>query len=130
MQRPNPLIPNSLPEEFIDDRVAQRRFAREMSGQDEGFRRRLDNVMTAWRGGIAATLSRGQRDGTVRDDVDVHRVSAFIVAAIAGILATAKSARSIDQLRSNTEILSSYLQGLRAVPNRFTTAKSQALHAQ
>lgn len=106
------------------------RLSQEMSGQDEGFRKRLDNVMTVWRGGIAATLSRGQRDGTVRDDVDVHRVSAFIVAAIAGILATAKSARSIDQLRSNTEILSSYLQGLRAVPNRFTTATSHALHAQ
>lgn len=118
------------PLEQLDLEAPAIRLAQEMSSQDEGFRKRLDNVMTVWRGGIAATLSRGQRDGTVREDVDVHRVSAFIVAAIAGILATAKSARNIDQLRSNTEILSSYLHGLRAAPNRFTTATSQALHAQ
>ena len=106
------------------------RLSQELSNQDEEFRKRLDNVMTVWRGGIAATLSRGQRDGTVRNDVDVHRVAAFIVAAIAGIQATAKSARSADQLRSNVEILSAYLQGLRATPNRFSTATSQALQAQ
>ncbi len=118
------------PLEQLDLEAPAIRLAQEMSGQDEGLRKRLDNVMTAWRGGIAATLSRGQRDGTVRDDVDVHRVSAFIVAAIAGILATAKSARSVDQLRSNTEILSSYLQGLRATPDRFSTATSQALQTR
>jgi TetR/AcrR family transcriptional regulator, transcriptional repressor for nem operon len=109
------------------DRVAPAiKLAQEMSGQDEEFRKRLDSVMTMWRGGIAAALSRGQRERRVREEVDVHRLSAFVVAAVAGILATAKASRNADQLRGNVETLCTYLDGLRATPNRYSTATSQA----
>lgn len=51
----------------------------------------------------------GQREGTVRDDIDPRAVSAFIVAATEGTFGRAKSARSLDLIHSNFEGLVAYL---------------------
>ena len=44
--------------------------AQEMSPVDEGFRERVEKLQTLWRRGLARNLARGQREGTVRDDLD------------------------------------------------------------
>jgi TetR/AcrR family transcriptional regulator, transcriptional repressor for nem operon len=87
--------------------------ANEMSPIDETFRRRVDAAFARWRGGFAAALQRGKLAGTVRADVDPERVAAFLVAAAEGSIGLAKSARSIEVLRSNYDLLGAYLETLR-----------------
>jgi hypothetical protein len=45
--------------------------------------------------------------------VDAPKVGAFVVASIEGSFGLAKSARSASMLRSNLEVLESFLEGLR-----------------
>jgi len=87
--------------------------AQEMSPLDERFRRLVDATFDDWRKGFAQALERGQADGTVRQDVDARKVAAFLVAAAEGSYGLAKSANSRTMLRSNLEILATYLESLR-----------------
>jgi len=87
--------------------------AQEMSPLDERFRRRVDATFDTWRDAFAGALERGKADGTVRQDVDPRKVAGFIVAAIEGSFGLAKSARSGPMLRSNLEVLGTFLDSLR-----------------
>jgi len=87
--------------------------AQEMSPLDERFRRRIDATFDTWRDAFAGALERGKADGTVRQDVDPRKVAGFIVAAIEGSFGLAKSARSGPMLRSNLEVLGTFLDSLR-----------------
>lgn len=55
----------------------------------------------------------GQREGTVRDDIDPHAVSAFIMAPAEGTFGRPKSTRSLDLIHSNLEVLVAYLENSR-----------------
>jgi TetR/AcrR family transcriptional repressor of nem operon len=88
--------------------------AQEMSPLDERFRRAINATFDAWREGFARALERGQKGGTVRREVDPRKVAAFIVASIEGSFGLAKNARSRAMMRSNLELLSGYLDSLRA----------------
>ena len=90
--------------------------AQEMSPLDERFRRSINATFEAWREGFARILKRGQADGTVRKDVDAKTVASFIVAAVEGTSGLAKSARSPAMMRSNLELLSTFLDSLRPAP--------------
>jgi hypothetical protein len=46
-------------------------------------------------------------------DVDPHRIATFVVASIEGSFGLAKGAQSTELLRSNLEVLSSFLETLR-----------------
>jgi AcrR family transcriptional regulator len=87
--------------------------AQEMSPLDERFRRRIAAALDAWTVGFARALEEGQATGSVRRDVDVHAVAAFIVAAVEGSFGMAKNAKSVALLRSNLEVLASFLDSLR-----------------
>ena len=90
--------------------------AQEMSPLDEQFRRRIDATFAAWREGFASALARGQENGTVRRDVDPRKVAAFVVAAAEGSYGLAKTAGSRAMLRSNLEMLATFLDSLRPEP--------------
>jgi TetR/AcrR family transcriptional repressor of nem operon len=101
----------------------------EMSPLDERFRRRVAATFATWTEGFAAVLQRGQQEGTVRSDVDAPRVATFIVAAIEGSFGLAKSARSATMLRSNLQVLATFLDSLRPaarVRRRSTKGRSSA----
>ena len=100
--------------------------AQEVSPLDESFRRRIDATFDTWRSGIAEALRRGQAEGSVRRDVDADRIAAFMVAAIEGSFGLAKSAKSSVMLRSNLQILSTFLEGLRPARNRRGRGKMAA----
>jgi hypothetical protein len=65
---------------------------------------------------VAKDLGRGQAEGTVRRDVDAGKIAAFVVASIEGSFGLAKGAQSASLLRSNHEVLSSFLESLRPMP--------------
>ena len=87
--------------------------AQEVSPLDERFRRRIAATFDAWTAGFADVLRRGQATGSVRRDADAQKVAAFLVGAIEGSFGLAKSAKSAALLRSNLEVLSTFLEGLR-----------------
>ena len=88
--------------------------AQEMSPIDEGFRQQLAELFRMWRDGLARALRRGQRAGTVRRDLDPDRVAAFLVAALEGIIGTAKAAQSGKLLAAGLDSLSGYVESLRS----------------
>ncbi len=92
--------------------------AQEMSPLDERFRQEVKAAFDIWIDAVAADLARGQAEGTVRKDVDARRVAAFVVASIEGSFGLAKGAQSPAMLRSNLEVLSSFLESLRRVKTR------------
>jgi TetR/AcrR family transcriptional regulator, transcriptional repressor for nem operon len=92
--------------------------AQEMSPLDERFRRRISNTFDAWVDGFAKVIEQGQTQGTVRRDLVARNVASFLVAAIEGSFGLAKSARSAGMLRSNLEVLRTFLDSLRPSPQR------------
>jgi AcrR family transcriptional regulator len=87
--------------------------AQEMSPLDQRFRRGVNATFDIWTGAVAKDLERGQANGVVRRDVDAQKIAAFVVASIEGSFGLAKGAQSAAMLRSNLEVLSSFLDSLR-----------------
>jgi AcrR family transcriptional regulator len=87
--------------------------AQEMSPLDQRFRRGVNATFDIWTDAVAKDLASGQAQGTVRKDVDARKIAAFIVASIEGSFGLAKGAQSTSMLRSNLEVLSTFLESLR-----------------
>lgn len=87
--------------------------AQEMSPVDERFRERVNETFEEWETAFAEALERGQAEGSVRRDVDTHRVAAFLVSSIEGTFGRAKNAESRALLESNFELLRAFLETLR-----------------
>jgi TetR/AcrR family transcriptional repressor of nem operon len=97
--------------------------AQEMSPLDQRFRRGVNATFDIWTDAVAKDLASGQAQGTVRKDVDARKIAAFVVASIEGSFGLAKGAQSAAMLRSNLEVLSSFLESLRPAP-KHKTAKT------
>jgi TetR/AcrR family transcriptional repressor of nem operon len=87
--------------------------AQEMSPLDQRFRRGVNATFDIWTDAVAKDLASGKAQGTVRKDVDVRKIAAFVVASIEGSFGLAKGAQSASMLRSNLEVLSTFLESLR-----------------
>ncbi len=87
--------------------------AQEMSPLDEKFRKSLEQIYGAWRDSIAAAFVRGIKAGKVRKNVAPAKAAAFIVAAQAGIVGTAKNAQSKELMAQSSQGLFDYLDSLR-----------------
>jgi TetR/AcrR family transcriptional regulator, transcriptional repressor for nem operon len=87
--------------------------AQEMAPLDEGFRRRLEKIYSAWREALQAAFARGIKAGTVRKGTSPPRVAAFVVAALEGIIGTAKNAQSEELLTQAGQGLFDYLDSLK-----------------
>ena len=111
-------------DEFCDERLVDmvelgcplNNLAQEMSPLDERFRRRVAVVFETWIESFAQALERGRKEGSVRRDVDARKVATFVVAAVEGSFGLAKNAKSAPLLRENLEVLTDFLEGLRAAP--------------
>jgi len=88
--------------------------AAEMSPLDEGFRTRLDHLYSLWRGAIADALKRGQANGKVRPEVRPPEEASFLVSAIAGTAATAKTSQQLSHYQASFRATNRYLEAMRA----------------
>ena len=111
------IVKQSMKEEVENGRLVQgcplNNLAQEMSPLDEGFRKRIDKVYAAWRECLAAAFARGVKAGNVRKDTSPRKVAAFIVAAQAGIIGTAKNSQSEELMEQAGEAFFGYLDSLR-----------------
>jgi len=87
--------------------------ALEMSPLDERFRKTLEKIYGSWRESLAAAFARGIKAGKVRKSVSPEKVAAFIVAAQAGMIGTAKNAQCTTLLGRTREALFDYLDSLK-----------------
>lgn len=87
--------------------------AQEMSPLDEGFRTRINAIYDLQRDTIKHAFERGINGGLVRKTVSPERAAAFIVAALAGMLGTAKNAQCTKLLSDAGEGLIDYLDTLK-----------------
>ena len=85
----------------------------EMSGVDDGFRRRLAEILEEWKDTIAEGLRRGQASGLVREDIDPAAVATFYVASYQGACGFAKNAHDISPFEDCRKGLDAHLASLR-----------------
>jgi AcrR family transcriptional regulator len=90
--------------------------AQEMSPLDEGFRRRFDTMYDTWRRTIANALSRGQRAGNVRRDINVRDVATLVVVGQIGVWSMGKHSQSSKLMTQAGEAMCGVLDTFRAVP--------------
>jgi AcrR family transcriptional regulator len=84
---------DSSPEEIVHGGCPLNNLAQEMAGIDEGFRIRLEAVAGEWRSAVADTWRRGYGDRSP-DVMDADDLACFVVAAIHGVLGSAKAGKS------------------------------------
>jgi len=108
--------------QFAQEEQANRRIAhgcplnnlaQEMSPLDGEFRRRLERIYSEWRAALEAALVRGIKAGKVRNGISPRNVAALVVAALEGIMGTAKNAQSKELMQRAGQGLFDYLDTLR-----------------
>lgn len=87
--------------------------SQEMSPLDEGFRNRINAIYDAQRNAIKGAFERGIKAGLVRKTVNAERAAAFIVAALTGMVGTAKNAQCKKLMMAAGEGLIDYLDSLK-----------------
>ena len=87
--------------------------AQEMSPLDDGFRQRFDAMYDTWRQTIAGALSRGQREGSVRRDIDVRSVAALVVVGQIGVWSMGKHSQSAKLMKQAGEAMCDVLDTFR-----------------
>ena len=86
--------------------------AQEISPIDEGFRLRINAIMTQWQAGIEQALKRGQTFGCVNQAIDAQRTAVFLIASIEGVCGLAKNAQNIDVFSMGVHGLIDYVEHL------------------
>lgn len=97
--------------------------SQEMSPVDEGFRTRIDALLTLWRNNWADALRRGQENGYVRSDIDPIAEATLMIATRQGSVALTKTAQSLNLLENVMTAFISYLDRLR--PDDWTSRKAK-----
>jgi TetR/AcrR family transcriptional regulator, transcriptional repressor for nem operon len=93
--------------------------SQEMSGIDEGFRRRTAKVYKHWHDAIAEALREGQKRGVVRNDIDADETATFLMAAWEGYVVLGKNSQDPRMMASGQRRVSGQMESLR--PARLRT---------
>ena len=86
----------------------------EMSPLDEGFRRRLGNIIEKMAYSIETGLRNRQAASTIRPDADAKQLAVFILSCIEGSYSVAKSVQSKAYFDSSIDQLITFVNGLAA----------------
>jgi TetR/AcrR family transcriptional repressor of nem operon len=84
--------------------------SQEMSGLDEGFRRRTARVYQDWHDGMAEALREGQKRRVVRSEINASETATFLLAAWEGYAVLAKNAQDARMLRSGQRRMLRHLE--------------------
>jgi AcrR family transcriptional regulator len=90
----------------------------EMSGLDEGFRKRTARVFKDWHDAIADALQEGQKQRVVRNDIDANETATFMIAAYEGYVVLGKNSQDPQTMRSGQKRVSGHLEALRTTRGR------------
>lgn len=87
--------------------------AQEMSKLDDGFRQRIEASFNLWINTLAEKMDEAKQKGYIRNDLDTHAVSRFIIGVIEGCISISKVEKSSEQFAAVDSQISVYLQGLK-----------------
>jgi AcrR family transcriptional regulator len=88
----------------------------EMSPLNATFKKRLNAVLATWQAAVADALTRAQKQGTVRRDVDCRAAALFIVSSWEGCVGVAKAMQSVKDFRLCMKQLEEHVAGLAVRP--------------
>ena len=94
----------------------------EMSGLDEGFRRRTAKLFKNWHDAVAGTLREGQKRGVVRNDIDADETATFLIATYEGYVVLGKNSQDPRTMQSGQKRVSGHLESLRMARARTRAA--------
>jgi TetR/AcrR family transcriptional repressor of nem operon len=92
--------------------------SQEMSGLDEGFRRRTARVYQDWHDAMAEALREGQKRRAVRSDINANETATFLLAAWEGYAVLGKNSQDPRMLRSGQRSVIRHLESLRPARGR------------
>jgi TetR/AcrR family transcriptional regulator, transcriptional repressor for nem operon len=116
----------SLKREDIQRSCPLLNLSQEMSGLDEGFRRRTAKIFRNWHDAIAEALREGQKRGMVRSDVNASETATFLIAAYQGYVALAKNSQDPRTMQFGQRRVSGDIESLRAVRGRRATGRASS----
>jgi AcrR family transcriptional regulator len=96
--------------------------SQEMSGLDEGFRRRTARIFRDWHNAMAKALREGQKRGVVRNEIDANETATFLIAALEGYVVLGKNSQDPRTMQSGQRRLSGHLESLRPARGRTRVA--------
>jgi TetR/AcrR family transcriptional regulator, transcriptional repressor for nem operon len=96
--------------------------SQEMSGLDEGFRRRTAKLFKNWHGAVAGALREGQKRGVVRNDINANETATFLIATYEGYVVLGKNSQDPRTMQSGQRRVSGHLESLRPARGRMRAA--------
>lgn len=87
--------------------------SQEMSGVDEGFRRRTAKLFKNWHDAVAGALREGQKRRLVRNDIDANETATFLIALFEGYVALGKNFQDPGMMKSGQRKVSGHIESLR-----------------
>src|SRR5579864_4981028 len=87
--------------------------SQEMSGLDEGFRRRTARVFRNWHDAMAEALREGQKRRVVRSDINPNDTATFLIAAWEGYVVLGKNSQDPRTMESGQRRVSGHIESLR-----------------
>ena len=87
--------------------------SQEMSGLDEGFRRRTARIYKDWHDAMAEALREGQKRRVVRSDINANETATFLIAAWEGYVVLGKNSQDPRMLQSGKRSVRRHLESLR-----------------
>jgi TetR/AcrR family transcriptional regulator, transcriptional repressor for nem operon len=96
--------------------------SQEMSGLDEGFRRRTARVYKDWHHAMAEALREGQKRRVVRSDINANETATFLIAAWEGYVALGKNSQDPRMMESGQRNVSGQIESLRPARGRTRVA--------
>ena len=96
--------------------------SQEMSGLDEGFRRRTAKLFKDWHDAMAEALHEGQKRGVVRNDINANETATFLIATYEGYVVLGKNSQDPRMMQSGQRRVSGHLESLRPARGRTRAA--------
>jgi AcrR family transcriptional regulator len=92
--------------------------SQEMSGLDEGFRKRTAKLFKNWHDAVAEALREGQKRGVVRSDINANETATFLIATYEGYVVLGKNTQDPRTMQSGQRRVSGHLESLRPARGR------------
>ena len=107
------VLSESLKKEDVRRGCPLLNLSQEMSGLDEGFRKRTAKLFREWHDAIAKALSEGQKRMVVRSDIDADETATFLIAAYEGYVVLAKNLQDARMMQSGQRRVIRLVESLR-----------------
>jgi TetR/AcrR family transcriptional regulator, transcriptional repressor for nem operon len=111
----------SLKREDVQRSCPLLNLSQEMSGLDEGFRRRTAKVYKDWHDAMAEALREGQKRRVVRSDINANETATFLIAAWEGYVVLGKNSQDPRMMQSGQRKVSGHIESLRPARGRART---------